>query len=89
MTNHLQQEGNLGPLVEPQLVSSQPAQDVFVAGVVVTGFCYVVEYGAVVAPTAQDIAGRRGEVGRAKVALTAPAQEHVFLQLGGILWNLG
>lgn len=89
MTNHLQQEGNLGPLVELQLISSQPLQDVLVAGVVVTGLCYVVEYGAVGALTAQDIAGRRGEVCRAKVALTAPAEEHVFHQLGGILWNLG
>lgn len=61
---HLQQEGNLGFLIEPLLVSSQPPQDVFVEGEVIAGSSYVVESGAVPAPTVQTGAGGRAEVSR-------------------------
>lgn len=89
MTKHLQQDGNLGVPVEPQLVVPQPPQDVSVAGDVVAGSRYVVESGAVAAPPAQTGAGRRAEVRRLQVAMTAPTEEHAVLQLGGVLGNLG
>lgn len=85
---HLQQEGDPGLPVELQLISSQPLQDVFVAGEVVAGSGYVVESGTVPAPPAQAGAGGRAEVCRAQVPLTAAAEDHVLLQLGGTLGNL-
>lgn len=86
---HLQQEGDLGTLIELLLIRSQPPQDVFVAGEVIARSSYVVESGAVPALTDQTGAGGQAEVGRAPVAMTTAAEEHVILQLGGILGNLG
>lgn len=86
---NLQQEGDLGLPVEPLLVGSQPPQDVLVAGEVLPGSRYGVEFGAAAAPTAQTVAGGRPEVGGEQVAMTAAAEEHDVLQLRGILGNLG